>query len=487
MRPPRSAIALAALLAAGILHAQNLPTGEPAAGEPAVGAPTAGASVAGAAGAPAACGPAAGAAAKAPTAGEPAAGAPAAGAPAAKAAAAPAPECGPEAGAPAEPPRSVAQDMYQDALQSIAEGRKNDASETLQRVIEREPLHAGAWLDLGLMQCALGHQAEAERLFVVIEQRFKPSPGILQLIAEARRDGCDNWTPLSQYSLGIGRGIDQNVNQGSRGNYTVDALGVQTEYELSPDFRPRHDQYTMVSGEYLRDLSPNGTLGFAQYQGRRNDHYSQYDSQSLFAGVETPWRFGKWAVRGTGMAGFITLGGRYYQRQLQGQLRIGPPLQLPSAIQLNVLASLTKVQYVTLENFDSTTGELRAQFSRRSGEAVVNANLGALDDRAVGSRPGGNRHGLQASLQWRRRYDSGFTADLGYSWQTWHSALPYSPGVIEQVREQATHVLRATVSYALDRNQSLTLEARQVRNQENIPIFQYNNRQLQLSWQWQGL
>jgi hypothetical protein len=25
-----------------------------------------------------------------------------------------------------------------------------------------------------------------------------------------------------------------------------------------------------------------------------------------------------------------------------------------------------------------------------------------------------------------------------------------------------------------------------VRNRENISIFEYNNRQLQLSWQWQG-
>ena len=48
-------------------------------------------------------------------------------------------------------------------------------------------------------------------------------------------------------------------------------------------------------------------------------------------------------------------------------------------------------------------------------------------------------------------------------------------------------MLRLGLSYALGRTQSLQLEARQIRNRENIAIFQYNDRQLQLTWQWQGL
>ena len=61
------------------------------------------------------------------------------------------------------------QQLYQDALQSLAEGRKNDASKALVRLIEQEPKHAGAWLDLALIQCSLGHAEEAERLFANIE------------------------------------------------------------------------------------------------------------------------------------------------------------------------------------------------------------------------------------------------------------------------------------------------------------------------------
>lgn len=371
------------------------------------------------------------------------------------------------------------QDLYQAALQSIAEGRKNDASNMLLRVIEQVPLHAGAWLDLALLQCSLGNSAEADRLFTIIEQRFDPPPGILQVIADTRTNGCGQWTPLSQYTVSIARGIDQNVNQGSRNDFGIDS-------SLSPEFRPQHDQYSVLSGEYMRDLTPNGMLGFVQFQGRRNDRLHQYDSASLFAGAEAPWRLGNWTVRGSALAGLVTLGSALYQRQYQVQARVGPPVPLPYSLQFHLVASLSHSDYVTLQNFDANTSELRGQLSRNNGVTALNAGLGVQRDHAIAARPGGDRSGMLASLQWRHRYSDGFTADLGYSLQSWHGSAPYNAGVIDQIRHQRTHVLRATGTWRLGRNHNLLLEGRQVVNKENIPIFQYNSRQLQISWQWQG-
>jgi hypothetical protein len=53
------------------------------------------------------------------------------------------------------------------------------------------------------------------------------------------------------------------------------------------------------------------------------------------------------------------------------------------------------------------------------------------------------------------------------------------------VRDQVTHVWRGSLSYPLSPRQSLLLDARIVHNNENIKLFQYTDRQLQLSWQWQ--
>lgn len=386
---------------------------------------------------------------------------------------------------PAAPLAPGVQDLYQDALQSIAEGRKDDASDTLARVIEKEPLHAGAWLDLALIQCGLGNAAEAERLFRAIEERFDPPPGILELIADARERGCARWEKHSQYSLTLGRGVDQNVNQGaSNPHYIFDDQG--TEADLAPDFLPKHDDYSLLSADYLTDLTANGSIGFAQFQERHNDRLHQYDSQSLFVGVDTPWRVGKWTMAGNASVGLITLGSQLYQRQVQLQARIGPPLPLPEHLQFTLISGVTHSDYMTLDNFNSNTLEVRGHLAYRGEKLFASAAASYLDDHAVGERPGGDRHGWLANLQLRRQIVHRVTGELDFTRQTWHGQTAYAPGLFDQVRDQSTQVWRSVLQYSLNKHQTLQLEARLVHNHENISIFQYNNRQLQLSWQWLG-
>ena len=87
----------------------------------------------------------------------------------------------------------------------------------------RTPFNASARsLTVAALQLPLGHADEAERMFATIETRFNPSAGIVELIAEAREGGCNHWQAVSSGALTLGRGIDQNVNQGaSNQDYTV--------------------------------------------------------------------------------------------------------------------------------------------------------------------------------------------------------------------------------------------------------------------------
>lgn len=384
-------------------------------------------------------------------------------------------------------PASEVQALYDSALQSIAEGRKNDASAMLMRVIEKESLHAGAYLEVALIQCSLGRSAEAERLFAIVETRFNPPLAILELIAEARETGCNKWQAMSSSSFTLTRGNDQNVNQGaSKPSYIIERDGGTIELPLQADFLPQHDQYTAMSAEYTREVTPNGSIGFAQFQGRRNDSLGQYDSASIYLGIDTPYRFGRWTMRTTALFGMTALGGDYYQRNLQLQARIGPPLPLPNHTQFNVIAVVTRNEYMTLTNFNANSFELRGQLSYRKDDWYVSASHGVLDDRASNDRPGGNRHGRSTNLLARHSVWGPLSGELSYTHQTWNSALAYAPGLLDQVRNQATHVVRGTLSWPLRKNQSLLLEARVVRNRENISIFQYNNRMLQLSWNVQG-
>ncbi|MFK3740086.1 tetratricopeptide repeat protein [Massilia sp. TN1-12] len=389
-----------------------------------------------------------------------------------------------QAGAP-EALEAAQQALYQDALLALSEGRRTDASRALQRLIEQEPRHAGAWLDLALIQCSLGNADEAERLFATIETRFEPSRGILELISQTREEGCRPWTPSSSLALTFGRGIDHNVNQGASTS-TLKLGDGSLELPLLDDFLPKRDDYTVAGVEYLRDLTPNGTIGFAQLQSRRNDALRNYDTDSLFGGIESPWRFGKWVLRSTLVAGTVTLGGHSYQRQAQGQLRVTPPLSLPSNTVFNLMAGHTWTNYRRLANFDARTMELRPELSYRRSSVYASASLGLLNDHGDAQRPGGNRHGQLLNLLVRAALPGGLTGEAGYTRQTWRSARPYAPELlIPQTRDQATQVLRGTLTYPINKNHSLVFDARAVRNRENIEIFQYNNRQFQLSWRWQ--
>lgn len=389
--------------------------------------------------------------------------------------------------APPSDPDTAQQTLYQEALQSLAEGRKSDASATLSRLIEQEPQHAGAWLDLALIQCGLGNADEAERLFANVESRFSPSREILELIAEARDSGCKPPRAASSANVNIGRGVDDNVNQGaSNSTFIVTGPDGDIALPLLEDFRPRRDAYTTAGADYVSALGSNGSLGFVQFQGRRYDSMRAFDTGALYAGVESPWRFGGWTLRTTGLLGMTTMGGRLYQKQAQFQARLAPPLPLPARTQFYLTGAATHTKYMTLRTFDSDVLELRSLLTHQAGTLSASATLGALADRARGNRPGANRHGNYLTLTLRKPLGWNTNGELSWTRQRWDSTSPYSPELlIDQVRAQRTQVLRATLSHNLAKNQTVVLEGRMVRNRENISIFQYNNKQLQLSWLWQ--
>ena len=383
-------------------------------------------------------------------------------------------------------PDTPQQALYREAMEALAEGRRSDASDTLRRLVAEQPLHAGAWLDLALTQCGLGNADEAERLFALFETRFQPSPDLLALVAQTREAGCKPWRPVRSTTVSVGRGSDRNVNQGASVNTLVVDRGGPIELPLLPDFLPQADQYSMIGVDHLRELTPNGSVAYLQLQSRRNDALRRYDSSALFAGVESPWRIRRVTLRTAATVGAVTLGGHLYQRQGQLQARVTPALPLPGGAQLTLLGSATWNDYATLTNFDSVTLEGRAQLAWRDGPLSASAAYGMMSDRARVQRPGGDRHGNLGSVLLRAALPAGFGTEIGYTRQEWNSASRYAPELlIDPVRAQRTEVLRSALSYQVGKRQTLQLEARAVRNRENIAIFQYNDRILQLSLLWQ--
>jgi hypothetical protein len=389
------------------------------------------------------------------------------------------------ADSPAPPDQE--QELYLRAVQLMSEGKLEVARAARELVIALEPQHAGAWLDLAISQCTLGHAVEAERLFREIEVRFAPSAGILEVINSNRQSGCHGWQPRSWRSAVLTRGYDNNVNQGASNPVFVLGSGAnQVEQPLAPDYLPKSDGYSQVALDYSRELSQKGTVAFVQFRGRHHDHLNEQDTGAFLAGAARPFAFGTWAARGTAVLSAVTLGGKLYQSQalLQGQL--APPLRLPGQFEVALSAALGRVQYISRHAFDASNTEAGLMLQRRTDHSQLQFGLGRMADRGSTARLGGNRHGWYGSALYQWRVDERWTTELGWSRQDWHGQTVYSPALVDEVRAQSTRQWRFGASWQFRPHQTLQLEWRDIHNRENISLFQYNGHAVQLNWRWDG-
>ena len=375
-------------------------------------------------------------------------------------------------------------DLYQIASRLMDEQRFDEARAVLERLLVLQPEHAGAWLDLAVLQCNAGRGQLAESLFKSIEQRFTPPPALQGVINQLRSQGCESAAPVGMLRMRLGRGYDSNVNQGAISPFFELGSGAnRVTLELAPEYAPRGDGGTTVSADYSRTLA-GGTLGFAQFQARQYDHLPQYSLNSAVVGAEHPWQLGRWTLRANGSAGLTALGGSVYQRQLQLQLQATAPLGLPTGWVAGASGGWTGVSYPTLTGFDSNLWESRGLLVYRSDDAFLQASVGYALDRGDAQRPGNDRSGAVLSLTARRRLVGHVVGELGWNYQSWHGEEVYSPGLIDERRRQHTQLLRASVTVPVTRQQAVHVELRAVRNRENISIFEFRGKQLQLSWEW---
>lgn len=376
--------------------------------------------------------------------------------------------------------------MHRDALLAITEGRLQDAQNALLLLSLTEPGHAGMWMDLAMLYCLAGNAATADQLFTEIERRFAPPPPILEVMARQRQSGCNGALPASALTLRLGRGFDSNVNQGaSNPNFSFGSSLGRVDLVLLPEYLQQGDRFNELSATYLRELSAGGAEGVLQFQSKQYDRLAGYDYGALSLGAEQPWRWGGWGLRAGGSASLMTLGQKLYLRKSQLQLALTPPLPLPSHWQLRMAGIWSDAAYPSLAGFNAQSWEARATLAYRKNDLWLQGSASAVRDQARGPRPGGNRAGLLADLLGRMNFGHGVWGELEWQAQDWRGSQNYFPGLIDVRRNQKTTVFRAAAVFALGAEHAAVLEFRNARNQENISLFDYRARTLQLSWQWQ--
>ncbi len=385
--------------------------------------------------------------------------------------------------APARTPDEAEQEAYARAVELMAENRYDEARAALEKLLKQAPQYAGAWLELAITHCELGNKTEAEQLFREIEKRFKPSTGIMDVINARRQNGCLGWEPKSTRNLTFTRAVDTNVNQGASNPIFVTG-GI--EVHLADDFLPQRDSYSQVAFDMTRELTQQGTSGMVQMRALRHDHLREQDTAALVLGLDRPFELGSWSFRTVGNMGMVTLGGKMYQRQVQLQGWVAPPITLPDHLYILGTAAIGRIDYTSRSSFNANTAEAGLVTSYRGSSTQGQAGMGLLVDHGSAARLGGNRHGSYANAQLQYRFDPSWQGELGWSRQHWNGQTPYSPGSIDVVRNQDTQQWRLGLTLNAAPHHSLLLELRHVRNKENISLYQYNGHALQLSWRWNG-
>ena len=385
-------------------------------------------------------------------------------------------------------PEVIASDLYHDAMLAIAEGRLNDAQTKLAKLVAKEPRHAGAWLDLAMLYCSAGNADEAEKLFAEIEYQFSPPPPIIEVISKQRQLGCAGPQAAYRGSVRLGKGVESNVNQGALNpNISIGSGTQQVQLVLLPEYQAQSDQLTHFSADVGHDFSFNGLTGLLQFQSRIYEHLSAYSTSSVFVSLAHPWQYDRWFLQATGTVGWVTLDQNMYSRQQQLQLELQTPIGLLEHWRWGLSGIWSNVSYPRLTGFDAQWHELRTALSYKNGRAWWQMTVGIMDDQQIGQRPGGNRVGSAVALQGQFDFGSPVLLEAGWQLQKWQGDARYFPGVIDTSRSQQTAALRFAAVLPLNKQQSLTLEYKDIRNTENISIFEYRNQVLQLSWQWYPL
>lgn len=384
-----------------------------------------------------------------------------------------------------------AADQYLEALKAINEKRHADAKRLLERLIEDQPQHAGALLDLAIMQCTLGNKREAERLFTVLINRFSPPPAILEIIEIHRKTECTIKAPEVMTNFVMERGYDTNANQGASNSiFTIDDFGTPVNLQLLPEYLPKPDHYTSASLDLSRDFNNDEGVFFLQLRSRQYDKISNLNSSGLAVGFERQFRVKNWTVSPAASVNAMSLSNALYQKQMSARLKFTLPESTDAWMKYSIATSVSRILYPTIKNFDGSTFELRVIGSKQTDQYLLSTSAAIMRDLGNDMRIGGDRHGwsinsfLRATTPFQL-FQKNVFIELGLQHLNWQSKKIYLNGLIEVKKHQENSMLRTMIGLPLTENSSLNLEYRRVINRENISFLSFESRQVQLSWQWQ--
>jgi hypothetical protein len=283
----------------------------------------------------------------------------------------------------------------------------------------------------------------------------------------------------------LGRGFESNVNQGARNlNVSLPGADGPLELQLTPDSGAQGDGLIALDLDARRPLGTAGAQAWAVWQSRRYDNLHRYDMHALTLGASQPWKADLWHGQFEAHASWMRLGDALYQQLAGVRVAANPVQRLPAGWQADVSGGWTRTQYPTARNFDAQRVDVRGMLAYAAPGWRGQLLVGVQRDAPQAARPGGKRQGWSAEWGVGWPVAGVAVAELGGSLQSWHDAQDYAPGLIDRTRLQRTFSTRAALVWPAGAQGEWVLEARQVRNNENIGLFAYDAVSLRLGYQW---
>ncbi len=379
------------------------------------------------------------------------------------------------------------EDLYVQGLEWMANNELYRAQILMEQAIKLNPNNAGAYMDLSLIYCQLGEVAKANDMWEEIETRFSPPATLVEVIRRERTHGCVAAKSQSEVEFEVTRGHSSNINQGVKSlGLDIPTVSGLMSVQLLPQFGQTADDYTQMNGVVKSAATADGVQAQMSMQLRENDRVKNLNILTLGLDVAKRQELSLGRLEWGAGLGQANLGEVPFQRHAKLRLNWRPHLQPIQGWDAIFGISVTQIDYPAFESMSSQPLDIQVTMAREWVGARFEAYGQLSKDKGSANRPGGNKDGTRLGFNLvkalGRFSDERLFAKLGWDGQSWRSASAYSPGFIDESRQQFMSTAIAAIVWPQTRTELWSIEARHQRNFENIKIFEYEAKTIQLSY-----
>lgn len=379
------------------------------------------------------------------------------------------------------------EDLYVQGLDWMARNELNRARSLMEQAIHLNPQNAGARIDLSLIYCQLGEVAKANEMWAEIEARFQPPAALVEVVRQERANGCVVAQSQREVELEVVRGHSSNINQGVKSlSLDIPTASGLMPVQLLPQFGQTADGYTQLNGSYKTAPTRDGIQAQVSLQLRENDSVKNLNIQTLALDIGKRQELDVGRLDWIAGVGQANLDSTIFQRHAKLRLNWRPNNQPIHGWDSILGLGVSQIDYPAFETMSSQPWDVQFTMGRDWAGSRLEVYGQLSKDFGRAGRPGGDKEGRRWGINWVSALgqidDERLFAKLGWDSQSWRSASAYSPGFIEESRRQILSTLVAAIVWPQTRMDLWTLEARRQRNHENIQIFEYDAKTIQLSY-----